>query len=105
MHILSVSKSYSHRGGNHIHRPSTKRRWNVYYVTDEGLFASKPISPLMVPYYKSKRERYTTMACNWCGTAFVVFYKKSKDEAEGQVCPICMPEYYRDDDNDEDDED
>jgi hypothetical protein len=93
MHVLSVSKSYKHRGGDHVHRPSTKKHWMVYYVTDEGQFASKSVSPLMAAYYKGKRERYINMVCNSCYGAFTVFYKKPK-ELEEVECPACAANFY-----------
>ena len=93
MHVLSVSKSYRHRGGNHVHRPGTKKQWTVYYITDEGQFASKRISPLMVAYYKSKRERYINMVCNSCYGAFTVFYRNPK-ELQAVECPACAAAYY-----------
>ena len=104
MHVLSVSKSYKHRGGNHVHRPGTKKHWMVYFVTDEGQFASKRISPLMVAYYKSKRDRYVNMVCNNCYGTFTVFYKNPK-ELKAVECPTCATAYYADNkDNDEEDD-
>lgn len=88
MHVLSVSKSYKHRGGNHVHRQDTKKHWMVYYVTDEGQFASKKISPLMVAYYKSKRERYVNAVCQSCYNVVTLFYKNPK-ELDGAECPAC----------------
>lgn len=104
MHVLSVSKSYKHRGGNHVHRSGTKKQWMIYYVTDEGQFASKRISPLMVAYYKSKRERYTNMVCNRCNGAFTVFYRNPK-ELEAVECPACAATYYAGNKEDDDEDD
>jgi hypothetical protein len=71
----------------------------VYYVTDEGQFASKSVSPLMAAYYKSKRERYLNMVCNSCYGAFTVFYKNRK-ELEEVECPACAADYYADNNED-----
>jgi hypothetical protein len=74
----------------------------VHYVTDEGQFASKRVSPLMAAYYKSKRERYLNMVCNSCYGAFTVFYKNPK-ELEAVECPACAAAYYTDNYEDNDD--
>ena len=103
MHVLSVSKSYKHRDGGHVHRLGTKKQWMVYYVTDEGQFASKRVSPLMAAYYKSKREKYLNMICTSCYSAFTVFYKNPK-ELEGVECPACAAVYYADNKEDENDD-
>ena len=76
-----------------MHRPGTKKHWMVYYVTDEGQFASKRISPLMVAYYKSKRERYISMVCQSCYNAVTLFYKNPK-ELDDAECPACATAYY-----------
>jgi hypothetical protein len=76
----------------------------VYYITDEGQFASKRISPLMVAYYKSKRERYLNMVCDSCYGAFTVFYKNPK-ELEAVECPACAAAYYASSNNKNDNED
>jgi hypothetical protein len=81
-----------------------KKQWTVYYVTDEGQFGSKRISPLMVAYYKSKRERYIKMVCNSCYGAFTVFYKNPK-ELEAVECPSCAAAYYADNKEDDNDDD
>ena len=104
MHILSVSKSYKHRGGHHVHRPGTKKHWTVYYVTDEGQFASKKVSPLMAAYYKGKRERYLNMVCTSCYNAFTVFYK-NPHELEGVECPACAAVYNADNKEEEEGDD
>ena len=101
MHVLSVSKSYKHRGGNHVHRPGTKKHWMVYYVTDEGHFASKRVSPLMAAYYKGKHERCLNMICTSCYSAFTVFYKNPK-ELEGVECPACAAVYFADNNQNKD---
>ena len=73
----------------------------VYYVTDEGQFASKRISPLMAAYYKSKRERYINIFCNSCYSTYTVFYRNPK-ELEELECPACAASFCAD--NKDDDE-
>lgn len=102
MHVLSVAKSYKHRGGGHVHRRRTKRQWQIYYITDEGGFGSKLINPLMVPFYRSKVERYKLMECPACLGLYTAFYKKP-EELEGIPCPACS--YFTMDNEDDADDD
>lgn len=82
--VISVSKSYSHRG-NHRHRTGTKKHWYVYYFED-GKFSTKRISALEVPYYKAqKRHRYRYI-CMDCGSLLVgLVTSRNKDV----ICPYC----------------
>jgi hypothetical protein len=48
--VVSVAKSYSNRG-NHQHRPSTKKRWYLYYIDDDGKFRTRRISALAALLY------------------------------------------------------
>jgi len=41
-YIVSVSKTYIHRG-NHRHRDSTKKHWHIYYYDEEGKIVPKEI--------------------------------------------------------------
>lgn len=55
-HIISVSKTYIHRG-RHKHKPSTKKQWFVYYYDENGKFHSEKVSYLQAMYYKQQKLR------------------------------------------------
>ena len=55
----------------------------------------------MVPYYKSKIERYKHMACPVCNGVFTIFYKNPK-ELEEIVCPACSFDSNIDNEDDDD---
>ncbi|NDB33629.1 MAG: hypothetical protein EB150_10370 [Nitrososphaeria archaeon] len=85
IHVISVSKSYIHRG-NHRHRHGTKKHWHMYYVDDDGKFKTKRISSLEAVYYKAlKLHRYRYICIN-CGFKFIALVKSHKDAVE---CPYC----------------
>lgn len=89
--IISVAKTYKHRG-NHVHKPSTKKYWHVYWlehdeIEDEWKMYSKQISPLLVPYYKSKLVYKRIFYCSDCDSKFPTYVKKRQKEVE---CPYCF---------------
>lgn len=40
-YIVSVSKTYNHRG-NHRHKSKTKKRWFIYYYDEDGTIDALP---------------------------------------------------------------
>jgi len=89
-YIVSVSKTYKHRG-NRIHRASTKKYWHVYYYEyddfEEKLnLKSKQINPILVPYYKVKKVYKRVFYCFECDTKFWTLVKKNQKEID---CPYC----------------
>ena len=82
-YIISVAKTYSHRG-NHRHRLDTKKQWFVYYYDEEGSFHSKKISYLQAMYYKSQKMHRIKYVCLECGQMFMGLVK-SKNEVP--QCP------------------
>lgn len=82
-YVISVAKTYSHRG-NHRHRPNTKKQWFVYYYDEEGNFYSERVSYLQAMYYKSHKMRRIRYVCLECGEKFMGLVK-SKNEIPS--CP------------------
>ena len=83
-YIVSVSKTYIHRG-NHKHRDSTKKRWHIYYYEDNE-FKTKRVSLLQALYYKTQKRKRMKFICDECGEIFQVLVK-SKNEK--RPCPNC----------------
>ena len=84
-YIVSVAKTYTHRGKHH-HKPSTKKRWCIYYYDEEGHFRSKIVSYLQAMYFKTKKLRRLSYYCTDCRNSFFAFVKSKKDTPQ---CPFC----------------
>jgi len=90
-YIISVSKSYKHRG-NHRHKATTKKFWHIHYyeyddIEEEWYFKSQQISSLLVLYYKLKKVYKRIFYCTDCDTKFWALVKKKQKEIE---CPFCL---------------
>ncbi|MDH5463588.1 MAG: hypothetical protein OEW49_04705 [Nitrosopumilus sp.] len=84
-YVVSVSKTYIHRG-NHRHRSGTKKRWFVYYYDEDGNFRTGKVNWLQAVYYKTQKRKRIKYVCNECGNYFLGFVKSSKEELD---CPNC----------------
>jgi len=84
-YIVSVSKTYIHRG-NHKHRDSTKKHWHIYYYDEEGNFHTQRVNTLQALYYKTQKRKRLKYLCIECGNIFVGLVKSSKKELD---CPYC----------------
>jgi tRNA 2-selenouridine synthase SelU len=89
--IISVSKSYIHRGRKLHHRQGTKKKWHVYYYEmglSDGKYRlkSRRVNWLQAMYYKSLRKHRFKYYCTECGSAVVAFLKSKKIMLE---CPNC----------------
>ena len=85
MYVISVSKSYSHRG-NHRHRPSTKKLWYVYYLDEEGKLKTKRINAIQAMYYKTQKRHRIKYYCEKCDKIFLALIKSKNDTV---ICPYC----------------
>ena len=83
-YIVSVSKTYIHRG-NHKHRVSTKKYWHIYYYEDNK-FKTKRVSLLQALYYMTQKRKRLKYVCPECCNVFMGLVKSSKEEIE---CPYC----------------
>jgi len=85
IHVISVSKSYSHRG-NHRHKSGTKKQWQLYYIDEEGKLKTKRINFLQALYYKTQKKHRYKFVCENCGSQFIAVVKSYKKKIE---CPYC----------------
>jgi len=83
-YIISVSKTYIHRG-NHKHKESTKKHWHIYYYED-GNFKTKRVNTIQALYYKTQKRKRLKYICTECGNIFMGLVKSSNEELE---CPEC----------------
>lgn len=84
-YVVSVSKTYIHRG-NHKHKSSTKKRWHIYYYDEEGKFKTKKVNILQALYYKTQKRKRMKYVCTECGNLFVGLVKSSIEKID---CPKC----------------
>ena len=84
-YVVSVSKTYKHRG-LHKHRNSTKKYWHVYYYDEDFQFHSEQVSYLKATYYKNNLWYKRQFICPDCLTIFFALVKKRTKIAE---CPNC----------------
>ena len=83
--IVSVSKTYIHRG-NHKHKDSTKKKWHIYYYDEDGNFKTQRVSWISAMYYKTQKRKRLKYICTECGNVFSGIVKSSKEELD---CPHC----------------
>ena len=83
-YIISVSKTYKHRG-KHEHKRA-KKHWFIYYFDEEGKLHSEMVNFLQVVYYKTRKWHRMKFVCLECGEMFVGLAKSKNDSAE---CPYC----------------
>ena len=83
--VISVSKTYTHRG-NHAHKSKTKKRWMLYYIDEEGKLRTKRINFLQALYYKTQKRRRLRYVCTECGRIFLGLVKSYKETVD---CPYC----------------
>ena len=84
-YVVSVSKTYKHRG-LHRHRASTKKYWHIYYYDEDFTFNSEQVSFLKAMYYKLNKFCKRKFYCFECENFFVTLVKKRQKEIE---CPYC----------------
>ena len=93
MYVISVSKAYKHRGRNIVHKPKTRKHWQIMYYdidedTEELKLYSKFVSPLQAFYYKFKKYYKRKFVCLECGYAFEMLVKKRQHSIDVE-CPNC----------------
>ena len=93
-YIISVSKTYKHRGKFITHKPKTKKHWQIMYYdidedTEELKLQSKFVNPITAFYYKFKKYYKRKFYCFECENFFVTLVKKRQKEIE---CPYCEEE-------------
>lgn len=91
-YVISVSKTYKHRGRNIVHKPKTKKHWQImYYDYDEDAegikLYSKFVNPLQALYYKFNKYYKRKFYCTDCENVFEALVKKRQHEVA--ECPFC----------------
>ncbi len=81
--VVSVSKTYIHRG-NHRHKSDTKKHWFIYYYDDEGNFRTEMVNPLQAMYYKARKWRRIKLICTVCWNEFLGIVKSRNEIVQ---CP------------------
>jgi len=90
-YVVSVSKTYKHRG-IHRHRKSTKKYWHIYYYDEEFRFYSEQVSYLKAMYYKGHKYKKFHLTCPSCRNTYMFLVKKEK-QLEEQECPNCLENF------------
>ena len=84
-YIVSVSKTYIHRG-NHRHKSTTKKYWHIYYYDQERNFKTERVNYLQALYYKTRKVRRIKYFCAECSQFFLGLVKLRNEKIE---CPYC----------------
>jgi len=90
-YVVSVSKTYKHRGLRR-HRRSTKKYWHIYYYDEEFRFHSEQVSSLKAMYYKGHKYKKLHLTCPSCRNTYMFLVKKEK-QLEEQECPNCLENF------------
>lgn len=91
IYVISVSKTYKHRGKNIKHKPNTKKHWQIMYYdideyTEELVLQSKFVSFLTAWYYKFHKYYKRKFYCVECENVFEALVKKRQEQSN---CPYC----------------
>ena len=84
-YIVSVSKTYIHRG-HHRHKSDTKKHWHIYYY-EEGNFKTERVNFLQALYYMTQKRKRLKYICTECGSLFLGLVKSKREKVE---CPYCI---------------
>lgn len=90
MWVISVSKTYKHRGKFIRHRENTKKHWQImYYDLDEDgdlQLYSKFVNRFQAMYYKLNKCYKRKFYCENCDTVFESLVRKNQKRID---CPYC----------------
>jgi hypothetical protein len=90
MWVISVSKTYKHRGKNIKHRPNTKKFWQIMYYdyNEDGVLKlySKFVSSLEAIFYKLIKCSQKKFYCQNCENIFPALVFKNTKYVK---CPYC----------------
>jgi len=93
-YVISVSKTYKHRGKFIVHREKTKKHWQIMYyeVDEEGILQlySKFVSSITAFYYKFYKYKRIELTCPKCQKGFLHLIKKrTTKNILNTECPVC----------------
>src|SRR5207253_9189198 len=90
-YVISIAKRYNH-ARTHYKDPrnrgirGAKRVLGIFTIDETGTIRFKKISPLLVPYYRSKLWKRRVFVCIECGRKFQSLEKKSTDKISYPFC-------------------
>ena len=83
-YVISVSKTYKHRGKHRHNR--AKKHWFVYYLDEYWRLHIEQVNTLRAWYYRRKKFHRIRRVCPYCGIASIALVKSKKEDIE---CPNC----------------
>jgi len=90
MWVISVSKTYKHRGKNINHRDNTNKYWQIMYYdyNEDGnlVLYSMFVNRFQAYYYKLNKFYKRKFICVECTNVFEALVKKKQKTAQ---CPSC----------------
>ena len=98
-YVISVSKTYKHRGRFIKHKPKTKKHWHIMYheydeYNETWKMGCKQVSWITAMYYKLHKWKKINLTCPDCKTTYLHFIKKrTVKEILKEECPNCLESY------------
>lgn len=98
-YVISVSKTYKHRGKYIEHKAKTKKYWHIFYYeydeVDEVLKTHfDQVGWFTAMYYKSNKWKKIMLHCPSCNVDNLHFIKKRTEKAIlNEECPTCFEKY------------
>ena len=98
-YVISVSKTYKHRGKDINHLPKTKKYWHIYYyefdeVDEELKMYCVQVNWFSAMYYKCHKVKKILLHCPQCNMDYWHFIKKRTEKAIlNEECPTCFMKY------------
>ena len=98
-YVVSVSKTYKHRGKYINHLEKTKKYWHIYYyevdeVDDLLKMYCKQVGWFTAMYYKSHKWKKIWLHCPNCNVDNLHFIKKRDTKhILKEECPNCFENY------------
>ena len=98
-YVISVSKTYKHRGKYINHLPKTKKHWHIYYwefdeVDEQWKMYCKQVSWLSAMYNKCHKWKKIILHCPNCEVDNLHFIKKrTEKQILNEECGSCFEKY------------
>ena len=85
-YVISVSKTYKHRGIRR-HKKKTKKFWFIYYLDEESKLHNQQVNWFQAIWYKSRKWYKRTFYCTECKQLFTALVRPKKSKLI--ECPFC----------------
>ena len=98
-YVISVSKTYKHRGRYINHLAKTKKYWHIFYyeyneIDEVWKTHFDQVGWFTAMYYKSHKWKKQWLTCPDCQTTYMHFIKKRTDkQILKQECPDCFRDF------------